>query len=118
MLITAYDKDFDFDDHLDNIFIEMELAESSNFTTVMEFTGDLNRVSINMSFRVCQENFYGVNCEIFCLAQEDSVNGYYTCNNDGSIRCRPGFENTSNSCRDGMVFVSLVYSNLCITLLS
>ena len=104
MFIRAYDDDPIFDDHLDNIFIEMELAESSNFTTVMEFTGDLNRVSVSMSFRVmmCQENYYGVSCETFCLAREDDVNGYYTCNNDGSIRCRPGFENTTNNCRDGM----------------
>ena len=103
MFIRAYDQDVDFDDHLDNIFIDMELAESRNFTSVEEFTGEMNRVSVNMTFRVmmCRENFYGSNCDTFCVAQNDEVNGYYTCNGDGSIQCRPGFENTNNSCRDG-----------------
>ena len=103
MYIRAYDEDLDFDDHLDDIFIEMELVESNNFTTAREFHGDMNKVSVNMTFRVmmCQENFYGTNCDTFCLAQDDDMNGHYTCDDDGTILCRPGFENTSNNCRDG-----------------
>ena len=104
MFIRAYDQDIDFDDHLDNIFIEMELAESSNFTTVQVFTGVMNKVSVQMNFRgtMCQENFYGPNCDIFCLAQDDNESGHYTCSYDGSIQCLPGFENIDNNCRDGM----------------
>lgn len=93
-----------FDDFLDNIFIEMELERSSNFTEVREFHGDMNAVSVNISFRVmCQDNFYGSSCDTFCLAQDDDVDGHYTCNSDGTIQCLSGFENTSNSCRDGML---------------
>ena len=105
MFIRAYDADGIpiLDDLLDNIFIEMPLAESNNFTANEEFTGDMNKVSVNMTFRVrrCPENMYGVNCDIMCIAQDDDVNGHYTCNSDGSIRCRPGFQNVSNYCRDG-----------------
>ena len=103
MFMRAYDEDIDFDDHLDNIFIDMELNESNTFTAVREFTGDMNKVSVNMAFRVrmCPENFYGANCDILCLAQDDDVNGHYICNGDGSFQCLPGFENTTNNCRDG-----------------
>ena len=110
MFIRAYDRDtITSDDHLDNIFIEMELAESKNFTTVEEFTGDMNRVSVSMTFRVmvCLENYYGPNCDIYCLAQDNSETGHYNCNDDGSIRCLPGFENVNNNCRDGMLHFPL-----------
>ena len=47
MFIRTYDEDIDFDDHLDNIFIEMQLAESNNFTANEDFTGDMT-VSANV----------------------------------------------------------------------
>ena len=106
MFIGAYDDDFlNPDDHLDYIFIEMQLnvTENDDFTAVTEFTGIMDKVSVNMSFRVrmCREDFYGANCDVMCIAQNDDINGYYTCNGDGSIQCRPGFRNDSNNCRDG-----------------
>ena len=112
MFIRAYDEDTPgFDDHLDNIFIEMQLEESNNFTIIERFTGEMSKVSVNMSFRVrmCPENYYGVNCDVMCIAQNDNMNGYYTCNGDGSIQCRPGFRNVSNSCRDGKSFQIYYY---------
>ena len=104
MFIRAYDEDpgpFN-DDLLDNIFIEMQLAESENFTAIDEFTGVMSRVSVDMTFRVrmCPDNLFGEDCDVMCVAQNDSISGYYTCNDDGSIRCRPGFRNVSNDCRD------------------
>lgn len=109
MFIRAYDEDIGFDDLLDNIFIEMPLDESNNFTAIERFPGEMNRVSVNMSFRVrmCPDNLYGIDCDIMCVAQNDSINGFYTCNNDGSIRCRPGFQNISNDCRDGKLTQTL-----------
>ena len=44
---------------------------------------------------MCQQDYYGVDCTTFCLAQNDDVNGHYTCNSDGSIQCREGFKNPS-----------------------
>ena len=105
MLIKAYDQDpISRDDFLDDIFIDMELEESNNFTAVQEFPGDMNKVSINMTFRVrrCPENLYGANCDAFCVAQDDDVNGHFICNSDGSIQCLPGFENTINNCTEGI----------------
>ena len=89
------------DDDLDDIFVDQTLEVSSNFTELEAYTGELNRVTVQMRFRVmCQQDYYGADCSIFCVAQNDNVNGRYTCNSDGSLQCLEGFENPRNNCRD------------------
>ena len=89
------------DDDLDDIFIDQALEVNSGFTAMERYTGILDRVSLQMRFRVmCQQDYYGADCSTFCVAQNDNVNGHYTCNSDGSIQCLEGFENPSNNCRD------------------
>ena len=74
------------DDDLDDIFIDRTLEVSSNFTELEVYTGELNRVTIQMRFRViCQQDYYGADCSIFCVAQNDNMNGHYTCNSDDSF---------------------------------
>ena len=110
MYVRALDEDGQSsgDDHLDNIFITRTLQVSNVFTEVMEYTGNNNRVTVGMSFRVrCQNNYYGADCDTFCVAQDDDVKGHYTCNSDGSIQCREGFEDTSNECRDRGKFTNI-----------
>ena len=93
------------DEPLDFIFINGALAVSAYFTPIETYNGTNtmnNRVILDMSFRVmCQQDYYGANCTRFCMAQNDSVNGYYTCDSDGTIQCREGFRNTSNNCIEG-----------------
>ena len=90
---------------LDFIFINRMLAVSADFTPNETYTGInmmVNRVVLDMRFRVmCQQDYYGADCIRFCIAQNDSENGYYTCNSDGTIQCREGFRNTNNNCREG-----------------
>ena len=90
---------------LDYIFINRALAVSADFTPNETYYGNntmSNRVVLDMRFRVmCQQDYYGANCTRFCIAQNDSVNGYYTCNSDGTIQCREGFRSTSNNCTEG-----------------
>ena len=79
---------------------------NTNFTGIERYngTGLLNSVAviIDMRFRVMsQQDFYGADCATFCLAQNDDVNGYYTCNSDGSIQCREDFNNPSSNCTEG-----------------
>ena len=89
------------DDDLDAIFIDRALEVNISFTEMEEYTGILNRVTVQMRFRVmCQQDYYGADCSAFCVAQNDDVNGHYACNRDGSIQCLEGFENPSNNCRD------------------
>ena len=90
---------------LDFIFINGALAVSAYFTPNETYYGIntmSNRVVLDMRFRVmCQQDYYRTDCTRFCIAQNDSVNGYYTCNSDGSIQCREGFRNPSSNCREG-----------------
>ena len=68
----------------------------------MSFTGERGNVQLMMKFRVmCHKNYYGRNCTVFCEAQDNDVNGHYSCNSDGSLRCLEGYENPENQCRDG-----------------
>ena len=86
------------DDDLDNIFIDQTLEVNSGFTQLEEYTGLLNRVTIQMRLRVmCQQDYYGADRGTFCVAQNDDMNGHYTCNSDGSIQCLEGFENPQNT---------------------
>ena len=96
------DKPFGSDDDIDDIFINQSMEPNTGYSSVTEYLGNGGKVSVRLRYRIdCQPNFYGRNCAIFCTAQNDDVNGHYTCNSaDGSIQCRDGFENPSNNCRD------------------
>ena len=93
------------DTHLDDIFINRALEVNTNFTGTERYNGTsifLNRTIVDVRFRVmCQQNYYRADCTIFCEDQNDDVNGYYTCNSDGSIQCREGFRNPSSNCIEG-----------------
>ena len=105
LYIKARDADLgpslDDDLGLDDIIIDKALEANTGFTEKEEYTGVLNRVSLQMRFRVmCQQDYYGADCSTFCVAQNDDVNGHYICNRNGSIQCLEGFENPQNNCRD------------------
>ena len=89
------------DDDIDDIIINKALEVNTGYTEMETFTGILKRVSLRARFRVmCQQDYYGADCSILCVAQNDNENGYYTCNGDGSIQCLEGFENPNHNCRD------------------
>ena len=94
----------DYNVRLDGIFINEMLEVNAGFTPIEIYNGTntRNRVVLDMRFRVmCQQDYYGPDCTRLCRDQNDSVNGYYTCNSDGSIQCREGFRNTRNNCTEG-----------------
>lgn len=104
MFIRARDEDEPVgnDDDIDDIFINSFLQANSGYTSFRDYTGSKNKVTVRMRFRVrCDSNYYGQSCSTFCVERDDDINGHYTCNNDGSIRCRSGYEHPENNCRDG-----------------
>ena len=105
LFIRAKDHDdwiLNSDDDLDDIFINQFQEPNKGYSRPAEYYGINHRVSVHLRYRIdCQPNFYGRNCATFCVAQNDDVNGHYTCNSaDGSIQCRHGYKNPSNNCRD------------------
>ena len=105
LFIRAKDHDdgvLNSDDDLDDIFINQSQEPNKGYSRLIEYYGKNKRVSVRLRYRIdCQPNYYGRNCATFCTAQNDDVNGHYTCNSaDGSIQCRDGYENPSNYCRN------------------
>lgn len=48
--------------------------------------------SIQYKYRViCDENYFGAGCEVFCRHRNDSF-GHYVCDGDGTKLCLPGWE--------------------------
>ena len=96
-------KDFDDnddDDVVDNVFINMMLEVNTSYTALEEYTGELGSVTLLARFRVtCQREYYGRNCSIFCLIQ-NNIFEHYTCNQDGMIQCLEGFQNPQNNCTE------------------
>ena len=93
MFIQAFDDDSGASspDHLDNIIANANLAVDTGFSPVRTVSG--SRVTINMQFRVdCATNFFGSDCSVFCVPQDDDVNGHFTCDpTDGSRVCLSDF---------------------------
>ena len=111
MYIKARDEDKPIgrDDDLDDIYINRSRQPNPGYSQVADYLGNNGKVSVRLRYRIsCQTNYYGTNCATSCVARNDDVNGHYTCNSDGSIRCRDGYENPSNNCRDSKLQVSLL----------
>ena len=101
MRASDADFDVDVDDFVDDIFINKALEVNMSYTTIEEYTGEQRSASLLARFRVmCQDDYYGADCNTFCAAQNDNINGHYTCSQDGAIQCLQGFQNTQNNCRD------------------
>ncbi len=45
----------------------------------------------------CKEGYYGPDCSISCTPRDDST-GHFTCDEDGTILCLPGYQNTTTNC--------------------
>ena len=117
--MKARDEDIQgLDDDLDDIFIYRSREPNTGFSQEEEYFGVGHDVSVRLSYSItCQTNFYGRDCATFCIAQNDDNNGHYTCNSDGSLQCRDGYENPSNNCRDRKSELSDVYQYYAILLL-
>ena len=83
---------------VDDIFVERSITPSLAYTNNTTNIGENGLSTIELSFRVtCSENFFGPNCTTFCVPM-DSVQGHYTCDQDGGIVCNAGYTNTSTNC--------------------
>ena len=103
LLVRALDDDtpLTIHDHLDNIFIDQSAVPSSLYSPLTNFPGANNKVSVNLRYRVnCQQNFYGTTCFEYCVASDDDFEGHYTCDPNGSVICRDGYEHPETFCVD------------------
>ena len=110
----VFDVDLISDSRVDNIYVGRSLSPSSSFTAEQWYLGD-HGSRIRLSFRVqCTANFYGSDCAIFCVAQDDS-GGHYTCGSSGERVCLSGWSDPSGNCLTRKELLCN-YSYLCIRL--
>ncbi len=90
LYIEALDDDAFSDDHIEHIFINLDL-EANSGPTLPGTYGDY--VSLTMTFRVnCSTGFYGHDCTVHCQQMDDDTNGHFTCDpDDGSHICLPDY---------------------------
>ena len=46
---------------------------------------------------MCKEGYFGPDCGTPCTPRDDST-GHFTCDEDGTIVCLPGYQNTTTNC--------------------
>ncbi len=86
------------------------MINATDFTLKRNFVGTFQLSHYGLSFRVnCAENYYGIDCNTFCMESNDSF-GHYYCNQDGSIACLMGYTDPSTNC------TQCVTSNSCCEL--
>ena len=89
------------DERVTRFYIEQPIAVSSTFSSSGLLQGTNLNAFIRLSQRVsCTENFFPPNCTIFC-EERDDAQGHYTCDSEGNIVCRDGYNDTSTNCTVG-----------------
>ena len=89
-------------DLIDVVYIsDVSIAASTPQSLVMDYGGNLSRVSLGLSFQVtCAANFFGSDCNTACQGRDDAL-GHFTCNPvNGSMVCLPGYQNLAVNCTE------------------
>ena len=93
------DDDLGSDDLIDTIFADSARNVSSGFSSDRGFPGDSQTAMLTLSFQVtCESDYYGLDCNTFCQAQNNSE-GHFSCDSsNGNLICLPGYQNALTHC--------------------
>ena len=84
----------------DRLTFDWMLSPSLEWTPPEQKTGENGVVTMEARARAfCNEYFYGSNCREFCEPRNNSVDGYYSCDQNGNIVCLEGYMDVSNNCK-------------------
>ena len=104
LVIVVVDDDSNIDDVIDIISVQVtnpSPTEGSNPTLgdINYYIGMAGFSYIELSYVVnCSKDFYGSDCDMFCVPRNNTF-GHFTCNEtSGSIICNEGYSNTSVWC--------------------
>ena len=89
-------------DLIDVVYISaVSIAASVPQSPAMEYSGNLTRASLGLSFQViCAINFFGPDCNSVCQGRDDAF-GHFTCDPvNGSAVCLPGYQNLAVNCTE------------------
>jgi hypothetical protein len=96
---TVFDVDeYSDDDYIDIIrgdIVQVGFVRSAKLTG-QSFTNSIELIlSANIS---CDHHYYGSQCQIYCQPQDDDINGHFTCDEEGEIVCRSGYQMPQTNC--------------------
>ena len=100
-----WDRDFDGNNDLMDRFALNIIAQStSSLSAETTFLG-VTSGTMTISFTIaCDANYYGLLCNVFCIAQNSAQFGYYTCNpSDGSRVCTSDYTGSECKTREFLV---------------
>ena len=100
LYVEVYDIDDGADDHVDDVYVEINLDPNTQFTTATNFYGNNGNSRISLSFRVtCTANYYGTDCATYCVPTDDA-SGHYTCDQGSGARiCLSGWSGSDCNIR-------------------
>ena len=87
-------------DLIDKFFVEIPSTVGS-IGDIQMYDGINGLAYLNMGYKLqcAMDNYYGQNCDVFCIPQNDSTNGHYTCNQmTGAKECLPEYQDPNTNC--------------------
>ena len=76
----------------------VELSPIQYSRTIVE-RDTTNRIVMEIEFKVtCSSDYYGSDCNTYCVSGNDSTMGYYTCGSNGERVCRQGWSIPTAGC--------------------
>ena len=83
---------------VDHIRLQERLTPPAS-TPFKNYTGVQNNVTLAARFSlVCGDNFYGSDCTDYCVSQDSTQLGHYTCSADGEKVCLSGYADPASNC--------------------
>ena len=93
------DSDVDPDDLIDRVAFNRDMSPTNISSGNLVANGFYNAAQFTVQITVfCQTNYYSNNCSVYCVPQNNSTNGFYTCGTQGEKICRPGYTNPNGNC--------------------
>lgn len=100
------DSPFTSNDYLDGMVQRLTLtpaktkSQATSATIIMYGLRARDKTLLSVSYTLyCDENYYGSSCSVYCVPQDSTSTGHYTCDADtGEKICRAGWEDASNDC--------------------
>ena len=100
LLLVPIDLDFgNPNDLIDEFILDLNINPQDNQSEQSTYQGDFGFLTLHAAINIaCLNDYYGRNCETFCVGRDDDE-GHYNCSSsDGSIVCKDGYQDPQTNC--------------------
>lgn len=88
-------------DLIDMIFVNVPASSLGGSARSATYAGihGIAMLDIEYMLYCAQADYYGPDCDMYCVPMSDPVNGYYTCDRlTGAKICNPGYTDPATNC--------------------